>query len=323
MPSPGPHELLVRIEAVSVNPIDLKMRRAPPARDGSARILGWDAAGVVQALGGQVAGFAVGDEVYYAGSIARPGCFAQAQTVDHRLVAHKPASLSYVEAAALPLCSLAAWEALFERLHLVRGRPSETAPQRTLLVLGGAGGVGSMAIQLAGALTPWQVVATASRPASREHCLALGADAVIDHGQPLRAQLKALGIRGVDAILCLTDPSPVFGELADILAPFGQVCSLVEASADLPMNLLRGKSASFGWEGMFTRSLFQTADMARQGGILAEVAGLVDAGTLRTTMRENGGALCAASLDAALARLAQGHMIGKLVLAGIDDDTRR
>ena len=323
-PAPLPNDLLVRIEAVAVNPIDLRMRRAKPAADGTPRVLGWDAAGVVEAVGAAVTGFTPGDEVFYAGSIKRPGAFAELHCVDHRVAAHKPASLSFAESAALPVAGLTAWESLFERLRLVLREDAVAATTQhdgTLLVLGGAGGVGSMMIQFAASLTSNTVVATASRPESMQHCLDMGATHVINHGQPLLPQLKQIGIPQIDTVVCLTDPAKVFTQLAELIAPHGQICALVEASADLPMNLLRPKSIGFHWEGMFTRLLFSTPDVARHGGILSEVARLVDAGVLRTTLRVDSGALNAANLSAAMEQVGSGRMIGKLVLSGWGGDT--
>lgn len=318
-PTPLPNDLLVRVEAVAVNPIDLRMQRAKAAADGTPRVLGWDAAGVVEAVGSAVTGFAPGDQVFYAGSIKRPGAFAELHLVDHRVAARKPTSLSFAESAALPVAGLSAWEALFERLRLAprEGAAGAAAPRDgTLLVLGGAGGVGSMMIQLGARMTSNAVVATASRPESVRHCRGMGAAHVIDHAEPLLPQMRLLGLRQIDTVLCLTDPAPVFTQLAELIAPHGQICALVEASAELPMNLLRPKSVGFHWEGMFTRLLFSTPDVARQGEILSEVARLVDAGVLRTTLRVDGGALNAANLSAAMQQVGTRRMIGKLVLSG-------
>lgn len=312
LPSCGPRDLRVQVAAVSVNPIDLKMARAKPLADGQPRVLGWDAAGVVEATGREVTNFRVGDRVYYAGSVMRPGCFSEFHTVDERLVAHAPRTLSSVEAAALPLSSLAAWEALFERMHIRIEASGERAA--TLLVVGGAGGVGSMAIQLAAQLTDLHVVATASRAESRAHCLAMGAHAVIDHAVPLPAQLKALGRSQVEYVLCLAEPSAIWSDLAQLLAPFGQLCALVEAAAPLDMNLLRAKSLGFSWEGMFTRSMFKTTDMAEQQSILQRVAQAVDAGALKTTLTQHLGPVDAQHLMRAHALLAKQHTIGKLAL---------
>lgn len=312
MPRCGPRDLRVRVEAVSVNPIDLKMARAKPLADGQPRVLGWDAAGVVEAIGDEVTGFRVGERVYYAGSVVRPGCFSQLHAVDERLVAHAPKTLSSVEAAALPLSSLTAWEALFERMHIQHQAGGARAA--TLLVIGGAGGVGSMAVQLAAKLTDLHVVATASRAGSRDHCLAMGAHAVIDHKAPLHPQLKALGRPQVGYVLCLADPSAVWSDLAQLLAPHGHLCCLVEASAPLDMNLFRAKSLSFSWEGVFTRAMFKTPDMAEQQAILQRVAQAVDEGVLRTTLREHVGPVDALHVMKAHALLATQHTIGKISL---------
>lgn len=312
LPDCGPRDLRVQVKAVSVNPIDLKMARSKPPADGQARVLGWDAAGVVEAVGSEVSGFQVGDPVYYAGNVMRPGCFSEFHTVDERLVAHAPQTLSHVEAAALPLSSLAAWESLFDRMHIRQALGGARAA--TLLVVGGAGGVGSMAIQLAAQLTDLFVVATASRAESREHCLAMGAHAVIDHSAPLQAQLRALGRSQLEYVLCLTEPSAIWSDLAKILAPFGHLCVLVEAAAPLDMNLLRAKSISFSWEGMFTRPMFKTADMVLQQKILQQVAQALDAGVLKSTLKHHLGPIDAQHLMQAHALLATQRTVGKIAL---------
>ena len=314
-PECKPHDLLVRVEAVAINPIDLKMARAKQAPQSPERVLGWDVAGTVVGMGADVTGFQLGDAVFYAGSVLRPGACSALHAVDARLVGHKPTTLSFVQAAALPLASLAAWEALFERMRLPRGALLQSA---TLLVIGAAGGVGSMALQLAAKLTKVRVVGTASRAESQQYCLEMGASDVVDHSQPLLPQLKALGLPLIDFVLCLTDPVPLMQQLAELLAPQGHVCSLVEASADLPMNLLRAKSITFSWEGMFTRSMFRTADMARQGQILNEVAALVDAGVLKTTLQVNLGRINAHNVMQAHQLIGSGRMIGKVTMGGFD-----
>lgn len=312
IPVCGPNDLRVQVKAVAVNPIDLKMARAKPAVDNKPRVLGWDAAGTVDAVGSEVKGFRVGDRVYYAGSVLQAGCFSEFHLVDERLAAPAPSSLSWVEAAALPLSSLAAWEALFDRMHISQESAGERAT--TLLVLGGAGGVGSMAIQLAAQLTDLHVVATASRVESRDHSLAMGAHAVIDHTAPLSTQLKALGRPQVAYVLCLTEPSAVWSDLAKVLAPFGHLCALVEAAAPLDMNLLRAKSLTFSWEGMFTRAMFKTSNMVGQQDILRRVAQAVDAGVLKTTLRHHVGPVDAQHLMQAHALLAMRHTVGKIAL---------
>ena len=310
-----PHDLLVRVEAVAVNPIDLKMARAKQPPQSPDRVLGWDVAGTVVGMGAEVSGFQLGDAVFYAGSVLRPGACSALHAVDARLVGRKPSTLSFVQAAALPLSSLAAWEALFERLRLPRGPLQQPA---TLLVIGGAGGVGSMALQLASKLTELRVLGTASRPESQLFCREMGATDVVDHSQPLLPQLKALGLPLIDFVLCLTDPAPWMPQLADILGPLGHVCSLVEASADLPMNLLRAKSITFSWEGMFTRSMFRTPDMARQGEILNEVSALVDTGVLKTTLRVDLGRINAKNVLQAHQLIGSGRMIGKVAMGKFD-----
>jgi zinc-binding alcohol dehydrogenase family protein len=312
IPVCGPNDLRVEVKAVAVNPIDLKMARAKPVAGKNPRVLGWDAAGTVQAVGSEVRGFSVGDRVYYAGSVLQAGCFSEFHLVDERLAAPAPNSLSWVEAAALPLSSLAAWEALFERMRIPQG--SAVARATTLLVVGGAGGVGSMAIQLATQLTDLHVVATASRNESRDHCLAMGAHAVIDHTAPLATQLKSLGRPQVAYVLCLTEPSAVWSELAKVLAPFGHLCALVEAAAPLDMNLLRAKSLTFSWEGMFTRAMFRTSDMVGQQNILRRVAQAVDAGVLKTTLKNHLGPVDAQHLMQAHTLLATQRTVGKIVL---------
>jgi zinc-binding alcohol dehydrogenase family protein len=314
-PELKPHDLLVRVEAVAINPIDLKMARAKQPPQSPERVLGWDAAGTVVGLGVDVTGFALGDAVFYAGSVLRPGACSALHAVDARWVGHKPSTLSFVQAAALPLASLAAWEALFERMRLPRGALVQPV---TLLVIGGAGGVGSMALQLAAKLTELRVVGTASRPESQQYCRAMGARDVVDHSQPLLPQLKVLGLPLIDFVLCLSDPAPLMPQLAELLAPQGHVCSLVEACADLPMNLLRAKSITFSWEGMFTRSMFRTADMARQGEILNDVAALVDAGVLKSTLQVDLGRINAHNVMQAHQLIGSGRMIGKVAMSGFD-----
>lgn len=306
------HDILVRVEAVSVNPLDVKMRGARPRADGRPRILGWDAAGVVADVGPRATLFKPGDRVFYAGSIARPGVNAELHLVDERIVGAMPASLGFAQAAALPLASLAAWEALFERMRI---SASGEDGGKTLLIIGGAGGVGSIAIQLAKAVGRLRVAATASRPQSRAWCTDLGADLVIDHRADLAAQLAARGIETVDYILCLAATERYFSAMAKLIKVHGHICALVESAAPLPMNELRIKSASFSWEGMFTRSLHATPDMIEQHRILNRVAGLVDAGWLRSTARHHFCGINAENLRAAHALVEAGSAVGKVVLS--------
>lgn len=309
-PQPGPLDLLVAVQAVAVNPVDTKVRRAH-ATPGEARIGGWDAAGEVLAVGRAVRGFAVGDRVWYAGDLQRPGCFSERQAVDHRLVAHRPASLDADQAAALPLTSLTAWELLFDRLQVAPGGGAGDA----LLIVGAAGGVGSVLVQLARQLTGLTVIATAGRDASRDWVKPLGAHHVIDHRQPLSTQLAALGIPAVRYVACLTETEAHFAEVALSVAPQGRV-ALIDDPAALDIRALKRKSVSLHWEFMFTRVLFDTPDLARQGEILAEVTRLVDAGRLRTTVGEHLGVLGVETLRQAQRILESGQARGKLVLSG-------
>jgi NADPH2:quinone reductase len=311
-PQPGRRDILVRVEAVSVNPLDVKMRGARPAADGSPRVLGWDAAGTVLDTGPEVTLFKKGDRVFYAGSITRPGSNAQLHCVDERIAGNLPASLDFAQAAALPLAALAAWEGLFERMHI---SPAGQDAGKTILIIGGAGGVGSLAIQLAKSVGKLKVVATASRPASQQWCRTLGADLVIDHSMALVPQLAEAEIKGVDFILCLADTDRYFPVMATLIKAHGHICALVESAAPLPMNALRAKSASFSWEGMFTRTLFGSADMVQQHHILNQVASLIEAGQLRGTAQRFFDGINAANLRAAHALVEAGDTIGKVVLS--------
>ncbi|SDA99795.1 zinc-binding alcohol dehydrogenase family protein [Sinorhizobium sp. NFACC03] len=311
-PLPGDADLLVRVEAIAVNPADYRVRRRK-ADDGAFAVLGWDVAGEVVAMGSDVAGFSMGDAVYYAGDLTRPGGNSEFHAVNAAIVGHRPKSLDPAEAAALPLTALTAWEALFERFGL---SPDASSAGRTLLIVGGAGGVGSIAIQLARLVPGLTVIATASRPESRAWCERLGAHAVIDHFGDMAAQLAALGHAAPDLILLLNDPDRHYPVVAEILASQGRLCSVVPFDHPPDINLIMRKSAGFLWEFMFTRPMFATADMARQGAILNSVATMIDEGRLISTASETLGAINAANLRAAHARLESGRTLGKLVLAG-------
>lgn len=317
-PSASGHDLLVRVHAVSVNPVDTKQRAPRPDVETTPRILGWDAAGVVESVGDQVTLFQPGDRVYYAGSIIRPGCNSEYHLVDERIVGHMPQTLSFEQAAALPLTSLTAWEALFDRLGF-EPRLTPANQERTLLIIGGAGGVGSIATQIAARVAGLRVIATASRPESAAWCMQMGAAATLNHHEPLRAGLEALGMDGVDAILCCNSLERYFDAMADLIRPQGKICTIVGAKDNqpLPINRLMGKSATFVFELMYTRSTYQTPDMQAQHDILEEVARLVDAGVLQTTLTEIGGVLSAKTLRQAHAKVESGRMIGKLVLSGL------
>jgi zinc-binding alcohol dehydrogenase family protein len=313
MPQPGPRDLLVEVAAISVNPVDHKIRTASVPADAAPRVLGWDAAGVVTAVGSEVSLFKVGDAVYYAGSIVRPGANSQYHVVDERIVGRKPATLGFAQAAALPLTSITAWEALFVRLGVTRDGADQG---KRILIVGGAGGVGSIAIQLAKKLARLTVVATASRPQSGAWCRQLGADHVIDHNGDMPAQLKALGLADVDFILCLNEIDHHFPAMAAALAPQGKLCSIVRNEAPLALDALFAKSATLVFELMFTRSSYQTADMVEQHKLLTAVAGLVDQGVLQTTLGESFGAINAANIARAHAALEARRVIGKIVLSG-------
>ncbi len=312
-PAPGPNDLLVRVKAASVNPVDYKVRqkRDPAARE--PRILGWDAAGVVEAAGAQVQLFRPGDEVFYAGDITRPGSNAEYQLVDARIVARKPPGLSFEEAAALPLTAITAWEGLFDRLN-VPLENDQASVRRSILIIGGAGGVGSIAIQIARRVAGLLVIATASRPESADWCRSLGADLVIDHRQPLLPQLKSLNIGEVDCIFCCNNTDQHWAGMAEAIKPQGRICSIVENEKPLELGLLKNKSAGFIWEFMFTRSMFKTADMIEQHRLLTRIAELVEQGIVRTTHTETLGELNPANLARAHQRLEAGQTIGKLTL---------
>lgn len=313
-PEPGPRDLLVRIEAIAVNPVDTKVRAPKEQVESTPRVLGWDAAGVVQSVGGAVTLFQPGDRVYYAGDITRPGSNAEFQLVDERIAGHMPASLSFEQSAALPLTAITAWEALFERLAI--GQDTAANRVRSILILGGAGGVGSIAIQLAKRVAGLTVVASASRPESAAWCRDFGADAVVDHFGDLPAQYRERGLAAPDYILCLNDTDRHFAAMAELIRPQGRIAGIVENTTPLDLNLLKAKSASFHWEFMFTRSMFRAEDMIEQHRLLERVAALVDAGVLRTTLGEVLRPINAGNLKQAHARLEAGRTIGKIVLAG-------
>lgn len=312
-PEPGARDLVVEIRAVSVNPVDTKVRMRAQPEPGGAKVLGFDAAGIVTATGPQVSLFKPGDEVFYAGAITRAGTNAEFHAVDERLVGAKPASLSFEEAAALPLTALTAWETLFDRLDI---RRPMVGAAKAILIVGGAGGVGSMAVQLARRLTDLTVIATASRPETQEWCRELGAHHVIDHRQPIAAQVEALGIGAPAFAFSITHTDEHFPEIAKLIAPQGRFALIDDPKAPLDIALLKGKSVSIHWESMFTRSTFQTADMERQHEILNEVARLVDAGTIRTTLADVLGPINAANLKRAHAFIESGRARGKIVLSG-------
>jgi NADPH2:quinone reductase len=311
-PQIGPQDLLVRIEAVSVNPVDTKLRAPKPQVESQPRILGFDAAGVVEAVGAEVTGFQPGDEVYYAGDVTRPGSNAQYHAVDYRLVALRPRRLDAAGAAALPLVTITAWELLFERMPY---DPRNGGNGKSMLIIAGAGGVGSMAIQLA-RRAGFTVVATASRPETMAWCRAMGAQHVIDHRQPLTPQLQALGFPQIDAAVNLADSAHYWEELGELLAPQGHVGLIVEPKTPLHIgDPYKAKCIGIHWEMMFARPRFKTPDMAEQGRILERVAALIDEGELRGIQREALSPINADNLREAHRRLESGKTIGKLVLS--------
>jgi zinc-binding alcohol dehydrogenase family protein len=321
VPEATGHDLLVAVKAVSVNPVDTKVRlaSAPPA--GQARVLGWDAAGIVSAVGELVTHFKVGDEVWYAGAIDRPGSNAEYQLVDERIVGRKPVNLAYAQAAALPLTALTAWELLFDRLQVDSQNSQDSqASQASILVVGAAGGVGSILIQLLKQLTACTIIATASRPESRDWLLQLGADHVLDHGatgegNDMQSQLQQLALPAVDYVIGLNKTDQHFSAMVEMLKPQGKL-ALIDDPEFIDVRLLKKKSLSLHWELMFTRSLFATPDMIRQHDILNKVATMVEHGQIRSTVQSHLGKINADNLRQAHALIEQGTSIGKLVLEG-------
>ena len=305
-------DLLVKIIAVSVIPVDTKLRMGKPPEGSEWRVLGFDAAGVVEAVGPEVKDFKPGDAVFYAGSIARPGTNSEYHLVDERIVGHKPASLSDAEAAALPLTAITAWEMLFDRLDVTR--PTAQGGD-TILVIGGAGGVGSITIQLLRALTDLTVIATASRPETQDWVRECGAHHVIDHRQPLAPQVEALDIGAPGFVFSTTQTHQHLADIIELIAPQGRF-GLIDDPQELNVMPFKLKAVSLHWELMFTRSLFDTPDMAEQGKLLNEVAALVDAGRIRSTATEVAGKIDAASLRAVHAQIESGSTRGKIVLQG-------
>ena len=312
-PEPTGHDVLVRVEAVSVNPVDTKVRSPKPQQEAQPKILGYDAAGVVEAVGDQVTLFKPGDEVYYAGDITRSGSNAQFQLVDERIVGRKPATLDFAQAAAMPLTTITAWELLFHRMPFSLDAERN---DRSLLVIAGAGGVGSIAIQLA-RRAGFTVIATASREETVEWVKRMGAQHVVDHRQPLAPQLQALGFAQVDVVLNFASTDHYWQQAGEIIAPLGHVGLIVEPAEALRIgDPYKAKSVGIHWEMMFARPRFRTPDMIEQHRLLNRAASLMDAGELRTTHTETLGVINAANLREAHRRLESGTTIGKVVLAG-------
>jgi len=311
-PTPAGRDLLVKVEAVSVNPVDTKVRRRASGDKGAPKILGFDAAGIVVEIGPECSLFKPGDKVFYAGSIIRQGTNQEFHLVDERIVGAMPKTLSFAEAAALPLTSITAWEMLFDRLAIRIGKPADSG---AILIIGGAGGVGSIAIQLARRLTGLTIVTTASRPETRQWCLDLGAHHVVDHRQKLVDQVGALGMTDVEYIFSITNTDQHFAQIVELIAPQGKF-GLIDDPPTLDALPFKRKAVSIHWESMFTRSMFKTPDMIAQHLLLNEVARLVDDGLIRTTLVETMGKITAANLRKAHALIESGRAKGKVVLAG-------
>ncbi len=306
-------DLLVEVKAVSVNPVDTKVRKSPlPAEGQSHKVLGWDASGVVKAVGPDVTLFKPGDRVWYAGSIARTGTNSELHLVDERIVGHMPTSLDFAQAAALPLTAITAWEMLFDRLGVA---PGKSPGAGTLLIIGASGGVGSILTQLATRLTSLTVIGTASRPETQAWVKELGAHHVIDHSRPLTDELRRIGHPTVDLIVSLTQTDAHFDQIVEAIAPQGRF-GLIDDPTTLDVTKFKRKSVSVHWELMFTRALFGTDDMVGQHRLLNEVAALVDAGLVRTTLAEHFGPINAANLKRAHALIESGKARGKVVLEG-------
>lgn len=304
------HDLLVRVQAISVNPVDTKIRKNVSAESGW-KVLGWDAVGVVEAIGDKVTQFKVGDIVWYAGALNRQGSNSELQLVDERIVGHKPKTLEATEAAALPLTAITAWEMLFDRLQVPKTAPANT----TILVIGGAGGVGSITIQFLKQLTNLTIIATASRPETKEWVKQLGADYVLDHREPLAPQIKQLGLNAPSYVFSTTQTDQHLSDIVELIAPQGHF-GLIDDPEQLDIKPFKSKSVSVHWEFMFTRSMFQTADMQKQSELLNEVSKLVEEGKIKTTVTEVLSPINAENLKQIHQQIESGKTKGKIVLHG-------
>ncbi|GAA3742804.1 zinc-binding alcohol dehydrogenase family protein [Flavobacterium ginsengisoli] len=310
-PIPGPHDLLVKIDAISVNPVDFKIRQNS-AKDTvleTPKIIGWDAVGIVQAVGQDVTLFEVGDPVYYAGDITKQGSNAEYQIIDERIVGRKPKSLSIEEAAVIPLTALTAWEILFDRIRITADKDKG----KSILIIGGAGGVGSIAIQLAKKIAGLTVIATASRPETIAWCKQQGADFVVDH-KDLVSSVRDAGFEYVDFILDFVDTNAYWDTMVELIKPQGHIASITGSSDPVALTKLKSKSVSFSWELMYTRSMYQTEDMVEQHNILNIVADLLDDGILKTTLNTTLNGLSAENLKKAHELLESGRTIGKIAI---------
>lgn len=311
-PEANGRDILVKVKAISVNPVDTKIRRGVKPDEGKAKVLGWDASGVIEAIGPDVKFFKPGDEVFYAGAVDRSGTNAEFHLVDERIVGKKPGKLDFAAAAALPLTTITAWETLFDRLNV---KKPVVGAANAILIVGGAGGVGSIAVQLARQLTDLTVIATASRPETQAWVRDFGAHHVLDHSRPLAAQVDALGLGAPAFVFSTTNTVDHLNELVELIAPQGRF-ALIDDPKSLDALVFKRKSISLHWEMMFTRSLFRTADMEAQHRLLNEVSALVDSGTIKTTFSQDFGSINAANLKKAHALLESGTAKGKIVLSG-------
>lgn len=316
LPDPHPisRDLLVEVKAIAVNPVDTKLRRLSQPAEGEWKVLGFDATGIVRSVGSDVSLFKPGDHVWYAGSIARPGSYSELQLVDERIVGPMPVSLDFATAAALPLTSLTAWEMLFDRLVIEQNNHSNKQP--AILIIGAAGGVGSIMVQLARQLTGQTVIASASRPESQDWIRELGAHHVIDHSKTFEPQLEAIGIANPEYIVSLTHTDDYFAQIAEVIAPQGKFGLIDDPKNPINILKLKRKSVSLYWELMFTRSLYNTTDIQAQHTILTKIAALVDKGVIRTTLGENFGQINAENLRRAHSFIESGKARGKIVLEG-------
>ena len=315
-PTASGHDLLVRVKSIAVNPVDCKIRQNVSPTNGEFKVIGWDAVGEVVAIGELATNFKLGDKVFYAGDLNRQGTNAEYQLVDERIVGRKPESLSNSEAAALPLTSITAWELLFERLAIKQQQPnSKEKSNDIILIIGAAGGVGSILVQLASVLTGATVIATASRESSAAWVKKLGADHVIDHSKPLVPQIEQLNIGQVTHVASLTHTDSYLDSYVELLAPMGKI-ALIDDPQFIDIKKLKPKSLSLHWEFMFTRSMFQTPDINKQHLLLNNIEELIDQGYLQTTIGKNLGVINAANLRAAHEAIESGKSIGKIVLEG-------
>lgn len=312
VPKAQGQDILVQVKAVSVNPVDTKIRRRVAPENGQWKVLGWDAAGIIKEVGSKVSLFKPGEKVWYAGDLTRSGSNAEYQLVDERIVGTMPESLSFAEAAAMPLTTITAWEMLFDRLQI----PVDTAQKpKTILVIGAAGGVGSIMVQLLRRLTGVTIIGTASREKSVKWLNVLGAHHIINHREPLSEGLKAIGIGEVDYVISLNNTEDHYKEIVKCLAPQGHF-GLIDDAKQLDVMPLKLKCITLHWEMMFTRSMFQTSDMVEQHKLLNEVSRLIDKGQIKTTIAHQLGTINAKNLIKAHAMLESQQAHGKIVLEG-------